>query len=57
LEVNPVPPINLKEMSDDELVQLIADASAELNWRRRVSKPLGWVEDIKRNLKGGDPIA
>jgi hypothetical protein len=53
-------PINLKdlkEMSDDELMQLIADASAELNWRRKTTHPIGWVEDIKQSLKGGEPIA
>jgi hypothetical protein len=61
LEGSPV--INLKELSDDALVQLIADASAELYWRRMTSKPvgsvrpIGWVEEIKRSLKGGESIA
>lgn len=37
-------PVNLTALSDDALIQLLADASAELNWRRKTRKPVGWVE-------------
>jgi hypothetical protein len=56
--LNAIPSITLKDLkalSDDALVQLLADASNELNWRRKASKPLGWV-DPERSLKGGEPF-
>jgi hypothetical protein len=36
---------DLKEMNDDALVQLLADAAQELNWRHRTRKLLGWVAE------------